>query len=43
MKQIDPLCTLSDEQLMMEHIFCNDPELLLLDTILSECFYKKVD
>ena len=40
MNQIDPLSTLSDEQLMMEYVFDNDAELLFLDTILSEVLHN---
>ena len=35
MQQID-LLALSDEDLLMEYVICNDPELLLLDAIVSE-------
>lgn len=36
MTNIDPLSTLNDEQLLMDYVICDDPDLLLLDAILSE-------
>jgi len=36
MYQLDPLYCTNDEQLLMEHVICNEPELLYLDTILRE-------
>lgn len=35
MQQID-LLTLSDEDLLMEYVICNEPDLLMLDAILRE-------
>lgn len=35
MQQID-LLTLSDDDLLMEYVICDEPDLLMLDTILSE-------
>jgi hypothetical protein len=35
MQQID-LLTLSDDELLMEYVICNEPDLLYLDTILRE-------
>ena len=35
MQQID-LLTLSDEDLLMEYVICNEPDLLMLDAFLSE-------
>lgn len=35
MQQID-LLTLSDEELLMDYVICNEPDLLMLDTILRE-------
>ena len=35
MQQID-LLTLSDDELLMDYVICNEPDLLYLDTILRE-------
>ena len=41
MQQLD-LLTCSDEDLLMEYVICNEPELLLLDSILRESFGASV-
>ena len=37
MQQID-LLNLSDEELLMEYVVCNEPDLLMLDALLKESF-----
>lgn len=32
-----------DYALLMQHVVCEEPELLFLDTLLSECFAKAVN
>ena len=32
-----------DYALLMQHVICEEPELLFLDTLLSECFAKAVN
>ena len=38
MTQIDPLATIDNEQLLMEYVICDEPDLLYLDTLLRESF-----
>lgn len=37
MQQID-LLNLSDEELLMEYVICNEPDLLMLDALLQDSF-----
>lgn len=32
-----------DYKLLMHHVVCEEPELLFLDTVLSECFARAVN
>lgn len=32
-----------DYHLLMQHVICEEPELLFLDALLSECFAKTVN
>lgn len=37
-------CLIGEEyHLLMQHVICEEPELLFLDTLLSECFAKTVN
>ena len=36
--QTDPLATMDKEQLLMEYVSCDEPDLLYLDTLLRETF-----
>lgn len=41
MYQLDPLSLMSDEQLLMAYVICNEPDLLMLDAILGESLKAK--
>lgn len=41
MMQIDPLLTIDNEQLLMNYVICDEPDLLFLDTVLSELLTKQ--
>jgi hypothetical protein len=40
MKQVDTLCTQSDEWLLKEFVYCGDAELMYLDILLSETLHN---
>ena len=42
MMQIDQLPLQNDDQLLMEYVICNEPDLLYLDTLLKESLNPKV-
>lgn len=41
MMQIDPLLTIDNEQLLMDYVICDEPDLLFLDTVLRELLTKQ--